>query len=225
MGITMSPLAALNPKNIAELIGGLGRDYVWLMAACVAIVLLSYLLEVIVAWLGLFAGFLGEIVLIWSLLGLFAVIGETVGRRRFELALPGVESDTEYEERHRHGDWQKILDRAYTSVRSGMLAQGYRTIKEELLEREGNSLDIYQWVFNHTLVWDEPKHALEIGKRFVARLIEEGKQYQALELFDQCRRIAPEFALTADTRTALHDYARTIGRHRIADELAAAPQT
>jgi hypothetical protein len=108
-------------------------------------------------------------------------------------------------------------------VRSGIVAQGYRTIKQ-LIDSEGDSLEIYQWVFNHTLDWDDPKHALEIGRRFVARLLEEGRPYPALELFEQCRKISPAFSLDSDVRAALGDYARKIGRHRVADELTAAPQ-
>ncbi|HEX5047169.1 MAG TPA: hypothetical protein VFX89_08625 [Gammaproteobacteria bacterium] len=223
MGITMSATAALNPASIAHLMAALGRDYWRLLGATLLLVVFALVLEALIAPLGFLAAIPSEAVTLWAWLALLAVIGETVGRRRFELAVPGVESDTEYEERHRHADWQKTLDIAYTSVRSGIVAQGYRTIKD-LIDSEGGSLEIYQWVFNHTLDWDDPKHALEIGRRFVARLLEEGRQYPALELFDQCRKISPAFALDADVRTALGDYARKIGRHRLADELATAPQ-
>ena len=222
MGVTMSATAALNPKSIVHLIAALGRDYVRLLGACLALVVLALLVERLLAPLGMLATLPGEAVSLWAWLALLALIGATVGRRRFELALPGVESDTEYEERHRHGDWQKTLDIAYGSVRSGLVAQGYRTIKH-LLDSEADSLEIYQWVFNHTLDWDDPKHALEIGQRFVARLLQERRPYPALELFEQCRRMSPAFELPAETRAVLGDYARTIGRHRLADELAPAP--
>jgi len=223
MGVTMSATAAVDPKSIAHLIGALGRDYVRLLAACVGLALLALLLERLLAPLGWLAVLPAEALSLWAWLALLALIGATVGRRRFELALPGIESDTEYKERHRHGDWQKTLDIAYGSVRSGLVAQGYRTIKD-LLDSEADSLEIYQWVFNHTLDWDDPKHALEIGRRFIARLLQERRPYPALELFEQCRRISPAFDLPGDTRAALGDYARNIGRHRVADELAAAPQ-
>jgi hypothetical protein len=223
MGVTMSATAALNPASIAHLMAALGRDYWQLLGATLLLVVLALVLRALVAPLGFLAAIPTEAITLWAWLALLAMIGEAVGRRRFELALPGVESDTEYQERHRHGDWQKTLDIAYTSVRSGMVAQGYRTIKQ-LIESEGDSLEIYQWVFNHTLDWDDPKHALEIGRRFVARLLEERRQYPALELFEQCRKLSPTFQLDADVGAALGDYARKIGRHRVADELAAAPQ-
>jgi hypothetical protein len=221
MGVTMSSAAAFNPFSIAQLIGALGRDYLRLLGAGLALVALALIVENLLAPLGMLAALPGEAVSLWTWLALLAMIGDTVGRRRFELALPGIESDTEYEERHRRAEWQKTLDIAYGSVRSGIVAQGYRTIKA-LLDSEGDSLEIYQWVFNHMLDWDDPKHALEVGKRFVARLLEERKPYQALELFEQCRRMSSAFELPADTRTALRDYARNIGRHRVADELAQA---
>ncbi len=221
MGVTMSSAAAFNPFSIAQLIGALGRDYLHLLGAGLVLVVLALIVENLLAPLGMLAAIPGEAVSLWAWLALLAMIGEMVGRRRFELAVPGIETDTEYEERHRHADWQKTLDIAYGSVRSGIVAQGYRTIKA-LLDSEGDSLEIYQWVFNHMLDWDDPKHALEVGKRFVARLLEDRKPYQALELFEQCRRLSPAFDLPADARAALRDYARNIGRHRVADELAQA---
>ncbi|HET8696543.1 MAG TPA: hypothetical protein VFO94_03605, partial [Gammaproteobacteria bacterium] len=210
---------AFNPASIAQLIGALGRDYVRLLGAGLALVVIALIVENLLAPLGMLAAIPGEAVSLWAWLALLAVIGETVNRRRFELALPAIESDAEYEERHRRAEWQKTLDIAYGSVRSGIAAQGYRTVKE-LLDREGNSLEIYQWVFNHMLDWDDPKHALEVGRKFVVRLLEERKPYQALELFEQCRRMSPAFDLPDETRVALGSYARGIGRHRVADELA-----
>ena len=222
MGVTRSTTAALNPVSIAHLMSALGRDYTRLVGAALVLVVLVLAVERLLAPLGFLAALPGEAMSLWAWLALLVLIGDTVGRRRFELALPGIESSTEYEERHRRADWQKTLDIAYGSVRSGLVAQGYRTIKE-LLDSEADSLEIYQWVFNHTLDWDDPKHALEIGRRFVERLLQEGKPYEALELFEQCRRMSPTFEPAPAARAALGDYARGIGRHRVADELAAAP--
>ena len=47
------------------------------------------------------------------------------------------------------------------------------------------------------------------------------REQNALALIDQCRRLSPSFAIPPEA-AALSDYARAIGRPRLADELAAA---
>jgi hypothetical protein len=105
-------------------------------------------------------------------------------------------------------------------VRSGLAKQGYRTIKE-LIAAEGESLDVYQWTFNGMLAWDEQEHAALLGERFARRLWEEGRKVDAIELAQRCRRLSPKFAPPAAFVAELAEYARSIGRHRLADELGA----
>src|SRR6185369_5410747 len=98
--------------------------------------------------------------------------------------------------------------------------QAYRTVKD-LIAREGDSLEIYQWAFNGMLEWDPPEHAAMLGERFAQRLWEEGRQVDAMELAQRCRKLSPKFALPPAFVTELAAYARSIGRHKLADELAA----
>ena len=116
-------------------------------------------------------------------------------------------------------DWQKTLDRAYASVRSGLPAQAYRTVKE-LIDSEGDSLEIYQWTFNGMLAWDDPRHAAMLGERFAKRLWHAGRKIDALELAQRCRKLSPSFVPPAAFTAELAAYARELGRHRLADELA-----
>jgi hypothetical protein len=62
---------------------------------------------------------------------------------------------------------------------------------------------------------------LQFAQRFVERLIEAGRAHGALELVSQCRRLSRDFAVPPTIALRLADYARTIGRHGVADELAA----
>ncbi len=101
-----------------------------------------------------------------------------------------------------------------------MPAQAYRTVKE-LIASEGDSLEVYQWTFNGMLAWDEPKHAALLGERFAARLWQAGRKVDALELAERCRKLSPSFAPPAVFTAELAAYARSIGRHRSADELEA----
>ena len=103
---------------------------------------------------------------------------------------------------------------------SDLPAQAYRTVKE-LVASEGDSLEIYQWVFNGMLAWDDPKHAAMFGERFAARLWQAARKVDALELAERCRKMSPSFVPPAAFVAELAAYARSIGRHRSADELAA----
>jgi hypothetical protein len=157
---------------------------------------------------------------VWTVLALFLATGATLRARRAEFdLLEALDDAEERETRRRHAEWQRTLDRAYGSVRSGLAAQGYRTVKE-LIASEGDSLEIYQWTFNGMLAWDEPEHAVLLGERFAARLWQVGRKVDALELAQRCRKLSPKFAPPAAFTAELAEYARSIGRHRLADDLS-----
>jgi hypothetical protein len=222
MGLTRSVLAAFNPRSIATVIAVLGGVYWKLLALSAGIALVA-------AWVDAWAArsialyVVGVCVTVWCFFALFALIGVAMSERRHEFDIPGeYERRAESDERWQHGQWQKTLDIAYGSIRSGLPAQGYRTIKE-LLATERDSLEIYQWTFNRMLEWQDRSHALELAQRFVVRLLESKREYNALLLVDQCRKLSPSFALPPDVAARLGAYARTVGKHRLADELGAAP--
>ena len=98
-------------------------------------------------------------------------------------------------------------------MRSGLPAQAYRTVKE-LIDSEGDSLEIYQWTFNGMLAWDDSRHAAMLGERFAKRLWEEGRKLDALELAQRCRKLSPSFVPPAAFTAELAAYARELGRHR-----------
>ena len=71
------------------------------------------------------------------------------------------------------------------------------------------------------LEWDPPEHAAMLGERFAQRLWEEGRKVDALELTQRCRKLSPKFVLPPAVMTEFAEYARSLGRHRLADELSA----
>jgi hypothetical protein len=216
MAMTRNAGAALNPAGIASLVGDLGGDYLKLLV--VSLLLSGFAaLTTGVPW---YLGVLVEIVAVWGYLALFLATGATLRAHRTELDLmEGVDDAEQREERERQAQWQKILDRAYASVRSGLPAEAYRTIKE-LIESEGDSLEAYQWTFNGMLAWDDARHAAMLGERFAKRLWDEGRKVDALELAQRCRKLSPSFAPPAAFTAELAAYAREVGRHRLADDLA-----
>jgi hypothetical protein len=219
MAMTRNPGAALNPLGIASLIKDLGGDYVKLLFVSVLLGGLMAFAELAIRslWLGVVA----EMVSSWVWLALFLATGATLRAHRTELDLmEGVDDAELRDERDRQGEWQKTLDRAYASVRSGLTAQAYRTVKE-LVASDGDSLEVYQWTFNGMLAWDEPHHAVLLGERFARRLWDEGRKVDALDLAERCRKLSPQFAPPAAFTAELAAYARSLGRHRSADELTA----
>ena len=156
------------------------------MALMVGSALIASLLLSALAALGSgmpwYPGIFAEMIYVWTALALFLATGATLRAHRDELDLmEGLDDAEQRELRERQDQWQKTLDRAYASVRSGLPAQAYRTVKE-LIESEGDSLEIYQWTFNGMLAWDDSRHAAMLGERFAKRLWDEGRKHDALEL-------------------------------------------
>jgi hypothetical protein len=227
MGMTNSLAAALNPASVWTIARELGADYLKLVGVCVLLVVLGGLSSLL--WeISLLLGIAGELFAVWTTMALFLAIGAALRAHRFEFDLLEGQDDAEQrDERERRQQWKKEADRAYASVRSGLPAQAYRTIKE-LIEREKDSLEVYQWTFNAMLEWDEPKHAVMLGERFAKRLWDAGRKVDALELAQRCRKLSPSFVPPAAFTAQLAAYARELGRHRLADdltELAAASRT
>jgi hypothetical protein len=220
MAMTRNAGAALNPASIANVVRVLGADYRRLLAVSGLLGALMALASLAATW-SWWLSLIGEIVGVWTVLALFLATGAALRAHRADFDLiEALDDADERDERRRHADWQKALDRAYASVRSGLPPQAYRAIKE-LIAREGESLEIYQWVYNGMLAWDEPKHAALLGERFAARLWQAGRKVDALELAERCRKLSPYFAPPAVFTAELAAYARSIGRHRSADELEA----
>jgi hypothetical protein len=220
MAMTRNSGAALNPVGVSSLIRDLGNDYLKLLAVSAALggfmVLASSASQS--SWL-LSIG--AEIASVWIVLALFLATGATLRAHRADFDLVEALDDSDSRaDRDRHAQWQKTLDRAYASARSRLPAQAYRTVKE-LIASEQESLEIYQWTFNGMLAWDEPQHAALLGERFAKRLWDAGRKVDALDLAERCRKLSPEFAPPAAFTAELAAYARSLGRHRAADELTA----
>jgi hypothetical protein len=220
MAMTTNLGASLSPVSVGTVMRELGSDY-WKQLGVRVTLGALMLFATWLATVSWFLGVFGEMLSVWTVLALFLATGAALRAHRadFDL-LEGLDDADERAERQRQGEWQKTLDRAYASIRSRLPAQGYRTIKE-LLASEGESLAVYQWTFNGMLEWDEPMHAAQLGEKFAAKLWEAGRQVDALELVQRCRKLSPSFSIPAERAAELAAYARSIGRHRLADELAA----
>ena len=219
LGITNSIAAAVNPARIWAVISTLGSRYLTLLGTWVALAIVIGATEALLGRGSGVLALLGVLVSTWGFLAVFALIGGAIRERAADFDLPGEpEIKAERQAADRDRERQKALDRAYASIRSGLLAEGYATIKT-LAATEHDSLEIYQWLFNQLLTWEDHTHALALGSRFVARLLADGHEHNALELADQCRRVSTEFALPTETARELAAYARGVGRQRLAADL------
>ena len=150
MAMTRNVAAALSPAAVISFVRDLGGDYSKLLGVSALLgVLLGLTSELARAsW---FLGLLGSMLAAWTVLALFLATGVTLRAHRDDFALVEARDDGDARAtRRRHADWQKTLDLAYGSARSGLVAQAYRTVGE-LIAREGDSLEVYQWAFNGML--------------------------------------------------------------------------
>jgi hypothetical protein len=218
MAMTRNAAAALNPVSIGTVIKVLRGDYLILLAWCGAVVILAN----VAAWLIGAGGVVDEVIGVWGFLALFALVGSAIRAHRADFDYADVdEIRAQHAEEDRRRAWHSAVDRAYASIRSGFVDQGYNTLKQ-IIAAEGDSLEIYQWVFNRMLDWQEHKFALDLARRFVVRLVEEKREQAALDLIQQCRRLSPTFEVPPEIAAKLSAYARSIGRPKLAEELAAA---
>jgi hypothetical protein len=219
MAMTRNSAAALSPVSIAAVIKVLRGDYLLLLVWCAAVLVLAALAS---ALLGGGGGVVDNIIEAWGFLALFALVGSAIRAHRADFDYSDVdEIRAQHAEVDRRRAWHSAVDRAYTSIRSGFVDQGYNTLKQ-MIAAEHDSLEVYQWVFNRMLDWQEKKFALDLARRFVVRLIEEKREPAALDLIQQCRRLSPTFDVPPEVAAKLSAYARTVGRPKLADELAAA---
>jgi hypothetical protein len=220
LAVTSSLEDAMNPKGIARFIGVLGPSYFAVVVPCAALALAAALAPTYVFPRIRFPSLiLNNIVAVWALLATFVAAGVSIRQHRTEFAIPGeIETDVEYAERQQRREWRNTLNRAYGSIRSGLVAEGYQTLRE-LSAQHGDSDEILYWIFENMLDWEDPTHALQVGARLIERHVGAKNLYAALELLTRCRRLDPKFAVAASTTVALADFARSIGRHSLADEL------
>ena len=215
--------AAFNPQRLMRGIRVMGNRYWMLVATCIGLGILNVFSRTVLAHTGPLLLLVADFITVWVFLALFAAIGAAIGEFRKELEIRG-EPEMRQEEQQRNLEQhrQKYLDRAYTSIRSGLLTKGFEPI-QELVDSEGQSIEIYQWLFDHMVVWADPKPALIVAERLVERLIDARRHANALDLVQRCQQLSAEFVPAPASISALVEHARAKGWHKIADEIDALP--
>jgi hypothetical protein len=220
MGLTANIAHSLKPTALLGVARTIGSDYLLLVIAYVCIFLgVSVLLTWVVPQLMIVTAIFAFMLETWALLAAFALIGSVIRQHRHDFEIPGEIVPREEEELAlRHKGWRRDLDRAYGSMRSGLIASGYDTL-HKLVEENEDSLEINHWLIENLFDWEEKKYALEVAAKLVPRLEATGNVTGALELFRRCRYHDTAFSAPRETLDALAAHAEDIGQQGLADEL------
>jgi len=220
MGLTSNISHSVNPAAMIDLARTLGSDYFALVLGYLAVLVGGYAILFLLANPGgLLALFLTFIVETWAMLATFALVGAALRAHRLDFEIPGEVVPREEETlRHRHQEWHKYLDIAYTSFRSGLNFAGYKTLKD-LVADNGDSLEVNHWLVENMLDWEDKKYALEVAAKLLPRLMTGNDLAGALELYQRCRRRNAGFRVAQPHAGQLADYARSVGQSGLADEL------
>lgn len=220
MAITDNFAKALSPRHVGQLIAGLASGYAKLLAFCAGGAAVLWLVRFL-PWPALLEVLLANALDVWAFLGVFALTGALIREHRDEFGIPGeVESAGERDARERRHAWRLELDKAYASIRSGLVREGYAVI-DALLESERRSLVVYEWIFGTMMGWESKAPALEIGRDYIDRLLEAGDMHDALDVFARCRRHSERFTVAPAAARGLAEYAHSIGRTALAEDLEA----
>lgn len=220
MGLTSNIAHSLRPSALFGVVHTIGRDYLALVGAYIGIFVgVGILQNVVLPHLPFFAAIISFMLVTWALLAAFALIGTVLRAHRQDFEIPGeiVPREEELAQR-RHETWRKDLDRAYVSMRSGLVASGYDTL-HKLVNENQDSLDINHWLVENLFEWEEKKYALEVAAKLIPRLVATEKPQPALELFRRCRHYDKSFSLPKETLVRLAEHAAALGQHGLADEI------
>jgi hypothetical protein len=221
IGVTASLSQAFNPRALLEFGRTLGSDYWSLVAGFVAVISGAFVIEhYVVPVLGPFSFIVSLMVTVWALLASFALVGAALRAHRLEFEITGELKPREEEALAlRHKEWRQTLDIAYASLRSGLIGSGYKTL-HDLVDANGDSIEVNHWLVENMLEWEEKKYALEIAVRLLPRLLANADGAAALDLYRRCRRRDPEFRLPKADAERLAEYALAVGHPGLADELS-----
>lgn len=222
LALTSSLESAFHPAAIVRFMRELGRDYRRLLALAVGIVVAARVAGAAVTALGYVGIPLARAFELWSVLAVFVLTGLVLREHRESFHIPGErEPDDERRARLERLEWRKTLDLAYASIRGGLVAEGYRTLKQ-FSAAHGDRVEVQYWLFENMLDWEDPTHALAVARRLIERHLAERELQAALELYARCSRVDAAFGLEPAAAAALAPYARSLGRAGLADELEAA---
>ncbi len=224
MAITGNVLLALSPRRIVGFARAVGIRYLTLPAAVIAVWFARGILQGLVDRMVIGSLWLTWAATTWGLLALFGLIGATIFARRGVFDIPGLaegksERQTRWSREDKFSGWRRVLDTVYGNWRSGQQQEAVAELRK-LVAKEQHSFDVFAWLFEETLIWEDKRCALHVARGFVHRLLKDANEADALEVVLRCRGFSQQPRLVPGDAARLAEYARGNGQLGLADEIA-----
>lgn len=223
--LTSSFEAAFRPAPVIGFMRSLGRDYIVLVFGCVGVAVAAALIQqLVIVQIGFFSLLLSSILETWAFLAIFALIGSSIHVHSLDFVIPGERvSEEAFQANQRELEWRKTLDLAYPPIRSGLVEEGYRILRQFIADN-ADSNEVRYWLFENMLEWEDKRHAVQIGRQLITREVKAENMVAALELYTRCSRVEGGVTVPAAAAAPLADHAESLGHHGLASELRASLQ-
>jgi hypothetical protein len=216
LAITRSPVQAVTPRAIAQMIAACEWHYLLVPAAIVPVYLVTSLLTSVGApdLLILASRF-------YCLFLLFTFTGGLLHAKgvRFALSFDGDEgTDLPPEIDDLTRSRQRMLNHAYGFFSRGNRA-GAMAHVQSAIQGESDIDDAYHWYFNEMLKWQPKDGALLLAQANLTRLLHEQRDVEAVKLISRCLLENPRFRPSPDDLDAALGAAARLDRDDLAKEL------
>lgn len=209
LALTRSPFESLDPRAIVRMIRACGPAYALVPATIVLVGMLITLL-----------GFTGLPAVIqtaatyYSVFLTFTLTGALLHVRDlpFSLTIPDPLQPAEETVRQRRvAERQGVLTHAYGFISRDNRAGGMAHLRQALGE-ESYSDDAWRWYFTEMLKWESKDAALMLGQEYLAQLLHEQRDVEAVKLMSRCLLEDGRFRPLPDDRAAARDVLKKLGR-------------
>ena len=222
LGLTGNLLRAAWPPELWSIVKGVGRDYLWLIAAIPGLVVLFGALVHYGAssWVLIVAGQL-------SFLLAFALVGSVLHEHRLELGIEYrtlQESIAERTERELASERNRMMDHAYMKFRVGKPAEGWQEIQTWLTSRGADARDAvlpeHRAVLAIAARWDDVRAADKLTNELLELYFSRRQAGRALDVVEERLASNPKFKPTQAAHTLrLAELATAAGKRALRRQL------
>lgn len=212
--ITHSPLECMNPRALLRLVQRVGAGYLYAPLVAAAIVWVPWQFESLPGWgLGLI-----ELYLAFSF---YVVIGAMLRNERLidEVDIPEpLQPDAAVRKTELVAERTRVLNHAYGFASRGNRDGALQHIRD-WLQHDPEPDAGWQWFFEQMLRWEQSDHALFFAQQYLARLLANGRQVQAVKVLLRGRMLNERFRTLPEDLPRAIEAAEATGNEALADAL------
>ena len=213
--ITESPLQSLNPVALTTLIRESGPGYWWAPVTLLGLPFFAVLMnKVLPDWMHTFAA-------LYLVFAFFAVTGAVIRDKKLieEVYIDDpLEPDAEKQLADLHKERIFNLNHAYGLSSRGNREGGLGHIYK-WLQNDPDPDKAWEWFYERMLQWEDSRHALFYGQRYLSRLLERDDPIKACKLILRCRMEDETFRPLAEDLSAAIEAAERCGNRELAGAL------